>query len=341
MSYLSPFLPPDEYYIFALAGMFSQFSLVLNLIFIPLWLILKVRYALVSLLVILVGLPLNLRQAAFNFSAPEQPAGSIKIMSYNVQLFGLYNWKNNKEIRNEIFEFIKREDPDIVCFQEYFYEEKNTFKTTDSLLQILSATNCHFEAASSLYKTHHWGAATFSRFPIVSKGKVKFGTSRGNICIYTDLKIGSDTVRVVNVHFESNRVDNRTITKLTEADSTSSEAAGRIFENLRKSYVKRVTQVAQVREVIQQSPYKVIVCGDFNDLPLSYTYQQISDGLTDAFLHSGLGLGYTYAGKIPFLRIDYILHDKDIESYKFKVYHKKLSDHYPVGCYLSINKDSL
>jgi endonuclease/exonuclease/phosphatase family metal-dependent hydrolase len=330
MSYLSPFLQPDEYYIFALAGMFSQFSLLLNLLFIPLWLILKVRYTVLSLLVILVGLPFNLRQVAINFSPKEQPAGSIKIMSYNVQLFGLYNWKKNKEIRNEIFEFLKREDPDIICFQEYFYEEKNSFKTTDSLLQILSATNSHFEAASSLYNTHHWGAATFSRYPIVGKGKVKFGTSRGNICIYTDVKIGTDTLRVVNVHFESNRVDNKTISKLTESDSTSTEAAGLIFENLRKSYVKRVPQVSQVKEVIKNSPHKIVLCGDFNDVPVSYTYSTTKGDLRDAFIETGKGFGATFANKFSIFRIDYTFFNSGIKINSYKTIRKELSDHYPV-----------
>lgn len=333
---------PDSAWIFPFFGLTYFAWLIVNALFILVWLILKLRYALLSLAVIAVGLPIHLRQTAFRYSSAESPASaeSVRVMSYNVQLFGLYNWKENKKHRNEMFRFLRKSDPDIACFQEYFYEETDYFETTDTLVKILDADYVHFESASSLHGTHHWGAATFSRFPIINKGKIKFEKTRGNICLYSDIVRKKDTVRVFNVHFESNHLETEKIDRLADGDSTARIIAFDMFKALRRSYQKRAKQVQQVREAIEKSPHPVIVCGDFNDTPVSYTYSQISHGLKDAFLESGTGLGFTYAGKIPFLRIDYILHDKRLRSSQFKVIKgKKLSDHYPVECLFEFGEE--
>lgn len=335
MSYGAAYVSPSDGWLFPFFGLTYFFWLFVNLLFIPVWLILKWKYALLGIAVLLLGVPLHLRHTMFRYTRPETEfaAGHMRVMSYNVQLFGLYNWKDNKKHRNEMFRFLRKWDPDVVCFQEYFYEETDYFETTDTLVKILDADNVHFESASSLHGTHHWGAATFSRYPIVHKGKIKFEKTKGNICLYSDIVKDKDTLRVFNVHFESNHLETEKIDRLVEGDSTARIIAMDMFRALRGSYQKRAKQVDLVRQAIQKSPYPVIVCGDFNDTPMSYTYSQISHGLKDAFLESGTGLGFTYAGKIPFLRIDYIFHDKRLRSKNFKVIKdKKLSDHYPVEC---------
>lgn len=335
LSYGAAYISPDGAWLFPFFGLTYFFWLIVNVLFILVWLILKWKYTLLGISVILLGLPIHLRQTAFRYTAAEKEPGpsDMRVMSYNVQLFGLYNWKDNKKHRNEMFRFLRKADPDIACFQEYFYEETDYFETTDTLVKILDADNVHFESASSLHGTHHWGAATFSRYPIVHRGKIKFEKSRGNICLYSDVVKGKDTLRIFNVHFESNHLETEKIDRLAEGDSTARIIAFDMFKALRRSYRKRAKQVDVVREAIENSPHPVIVCGDFNDTPVSYTYSQIAHGLKDAFLESGTGLGFTYAGKIPFLRIDYILHDKSLKSSGFKVgKNKKLSDHYPVEC---------
>lgn len=334
-SYASAYISPDKAWILPFFGLTYSIWLILNILFIPIWAILKVRLSLISIIAIIIGAPIHMRHTKFRFvqAEAESSSESFRVMSYNVQLFGLYNWKDNKKHRNEMFRFLRKSDPDIACFQEYFYEETDYFETTDTLVKILDADNVHFEAASSLHGTHHWGAATFSRYPIVHRGKIKFEKSKGNICLYSDIVKGADTVRVFNVHFESNHLETEKIDRLAEGDSTARIIASDMFKALRKSYQKRAKQVDLVREAIEKSPYPVIVCGDFNDTPVSYSYSEISHGLKDAFLESGTGFGFTYAGKIPFLRIDYILHDERLKSSQFKVIRdKKLSDHYPIEC---------
>jgi endonuclease/exonuclease/phosphatase family metal-dependent hydrolase len=341
VSYSAFMISPEKIWAIALFGLTYPLWVLANLLFIPVWLILKMRYSLMSLLVLAAGIPVHARQAAWGTPQMSGDEGTVKIMSYNVQLFGLYNWKDNKKHRNEMFRFLRKEDPDIACFQEYFYEETDYFETTDTLVDILDAPHVHFEPASSLHGTHHWGVATFSRYPIIKRDKIKFERSKGNICLITDIKKGRDTVRIFNVHFESNHLETDKIDRLAQGDSTARIIALDMFRALRKSYKRRAVQVEKVSKAISESPYPVIVCGDFNDTPVSYTYAKISHGLEDAFLYSGRGLGFTYAGKIPFLRIDYILHDKRIRSSGFRVVNeKKLSDHYPVECYMQFPREA-
>lgn len=334
-SYASAYVSPDKIWLLAFFGLTYSVWLAINVLFTLIWVIIKTRYALLSLAVILLGAPIHIRQTALRFTQKETEISSndMRVMSYNVQLFGLYNWKENKKHRNEMFRFLRKSDPDVACFQEYFYEETDYFETTDTLVKILDADNVHFESVSSKHGTHHWGVATFSRYPIIKRGKIKFEKTKGNICLYTDIVKGKDTLRIFNVHFESNHLETEKIDRLAEGDSTARIIATDMFKALQKSYVKRAKQVDSVSKAIKESPYPVIVCGDFNDTPVSYTYSKISSGLKDAFLESGTGFGFTYAGKIPFLRIDYIFHDKRLNSTQFKVIRgKKLSDHYPIEC---------
>ncbi len=81
---------------------------------------------------------------------------------------------------------------------------------------------------------------------------------------------------------------------------------------------------------IQKSPYPAIICGDFNDTPMSYTYWKLSRGRRDSFKDAGKGFGATYSMLQPLLRIDYILSPKDVRATSHKIVKLKYSDHYPV-----------
>ena len=107
-----------------------------------------------------------------------------------------------------------------------------------------------------------------------------------------------------------------------------------IIRKIKTASEMRAEQVRKIREHIDNSPSKVVVCGDFNDHPVSYSYQKIRKNLKDAFVESGRGIGRTYVGKLPSFRIDYILHSKGFNSYNFKTINFRMSDHLPVTCIL-------
>ena len=104
---------------------------------------------------------------------------------------------------------------------------------------------------------------------------------------------------------------------------------------MKSSYINRANESKKIKEHINSSPFPVIVCGDFNDTPISYTYSTLKENLSDAFKESGIGIGNSYVG-IPSLRIDYILHDKKFNSYNYKKNKYELSDHFPISCSILI-----
>ena len=154
--------------------------------------------------------------------------------------------------------------------------------------------------------------------------------------------IRNDTVRVYNLHLASisfgkneyKLIDNISKTSISDPDLDRSKS---IFRRLKKGFLVRAGQAELVKAHMAGCKYKIILCGDFNDTPSSYAYHLLSGNLKDAFGQSGRGIGKTYHGKLPFLRIDYILHDKSFNSNNYGIYPESLTDHYPVSCYLSLD----
>lgn len=268
------------------------------------------------------------------------PPASIKVMSYNVKLFDLYNWTGNYKTRNKIFEVIKKEQPSILCVQEYFHSDGGKFQNNVPVADLLNTTYSYIQYGITLHDTNHWGMATFSKYPIVSKGKLLYEEGRTNFCIYTDLKIEEDTIRVYNVHLQSHHFKENDYKFLENPDSASNgeimKGVKNIGARVKKAAVKRANQVDVLKAHMQLSPYPYIICGDFNDPPFSYAYQTLRKELKDSFTEKGKGFGITYRGNFPPFRIDFILHHDKFMTHKFQLFRNKLSDHYPVMAWLTL-----
>jgi len=352
LSYLALFISPEFFWMFAFIGLAYPILLVTNILFLAFWLVVNWKRGLFSALMILLGIS-KISDLYQWRNVPEQSQidtfnamdSTIRVLSYNVRLFDLYNWSENKNTRNKIMELISKQQADILCFQEFFYEDTGNFNTLDTLLQIQPATYVQIEHTATVKKVNHWGIATFSRYPILKKGLIEFKDSTDNISIYSDIIAYGDTFRVYNLHLESIRFrgeDYKALKTITgNEDNTNLDGPQKIIHRMRRAFIRRARQTDIISEHIANCPHPVIVCGDFNDTPNSYAYHQISKNLSDAFRTSGSGIGTTYIGMIPFLRIDYILYSPDVfESMYFKVIHKKLSDHYPVNSCLHIKYKS-
>ncbi len=344
---LALYVSPEKLWMLAFMGLLFPFLFLINICFLLIWLFIYPRRALISLIVIILCLPQFSSIVQFKFqNTPEELTRSkneVKVLSYNVRLFDLYNWTDNKTTRNKIIELVRAVNADIICFQEFFHEDTGSFNTLDTLRRIQPANKIHIEYTAHVKNVNHWGIATFSSYPIIHKGQLKFRDSTDNISIFTDLKINNDTIRVYNLHLESIRFrseDYKALESLTgKKDETKLGGPQKIIGRMRKAYIRRARQTNIIHEHISQSPYPVIVCGDFNDPPSSYSYKKISDNLADAFIEAGSGFGTTYVGLIPFLRIDYILHSREFyNAAAFSVIPEKYSDHYPIISVLKKNE---
>jgi len=259
---------------------------------------------------------------------------NYKILSYNVRVFNLWNWSPDKDRSRRIYDFIRKSNAKIVCLQE-FYSKKDIGKNAkDSILTQSRLKSSHIVYTTIKGEKTSFGIATFTAFPIFNRGSVQM-KAEDNYCIYSDIIIEKDTIRIYNIHLESIHLgekDYRLIDGFNSNDTIDVKGLKNIFWKFKKSYKKRALQVNSIVDHIKTCRYPVILCGDFNDTPYSYVYGQLSSFLTDAFRISGHGIGYTYINKYPAFRIDYILHSSELKSFGFKSQKIKLSDHYPVEC---------
>ncbi len=334
-SVLAQYINPHSFWYFSPAGWLFPILFVVNFFLLGFWILVRIKYSLLPLSALLISLPLVRDFVSFGFNKykPNKETEHIRIMSYNVRNFDLYNWSHNEQSRKGMLAIIDNEDPNIVCFQEYYTQDTGFYNNTDLLKTKIGFEQTHVEINYTLYKTHHWGIATFTNYPIINKGVVKFDTKTKNIAIYTDIATPLDTVRVFNVHLQSYRLGKQDfdyIDRLQQGVSIDKESNKRIIQKLRIAFSMRAEQVRAIKEYINNSPYRVIVCGDFNDTPISYAYDQLTKKLEDSFLEAGWGIGHTYINPIPLFRIDFILKDPAFVAYDYRITHKDFSDHYPI-----------
>ncbi len=344
ISYLASYVSPENFWFIAFFGLAYQLLVFANIVFVIYWSVQIKKRGIYSLIIILAGWANIHHFVQFNFNdVPDGSKKMIKVMSYNVKVFDLYNWSHNLETRAKIFQLIGDQSPDIMCLQEFFSRDSSQLDNLDSLIKFQKAKYVHVEYTTLVKRVHHWGIATFSAYPILSKGKVDFGYNSNNICIYTDIKIGLDTVRIYNMHLQSisfSKEDYKYVEDLqNDVETEDIEHSKNIFKRLKLAFVKRSQQADLIETSIAASPYPVIVCGDFNDTPSSYTYHTISKNLNDAFVESGNGFGKSYVGIFPSFRIDYILHSTNFKAYNFRTIREELSDHFPVCCYLEVDSN--
>ncbi|MGE5317422.1 MAG: endonuclease/exonuclease/phosphatase family protein, partial [Chloroflexota bacterium] len=233
-------------------------------------------------------------------------------------------------------ELFGNEKPDILCIQEFHAGRKEKIDIADSIRYYTNLKYNQISLVEKDGKKMPYGIATFSKWPIINKQVITFEDNPVNFCIYSDIVINKDTVRLFNLHLESIKLSREDylyveeLPKNPDSQELFSESSRKILRKFKRAYVRRTPQAIAVKEVIDQSKYPVIVCGDFNDTPSSYTYYHLAKGLSDAFKESGNGIGMTYAGSLPSFRIDYILYDESYSSVNFKTIKKNFSDHYPI-----------
>ncbi len=264
----------------------------------------------------------------------------LSVMSFNVRMLDYYNWTGEKNVHEKIFDMIRKENPDVLCLQE-FYSSKNESKFSEHyiLARLNQYKYKHIEYRSGKRGRRNFGLVTFSKYPILEKGNLKFEHT-SNFSIHTDIKAHGQRVRVFNNHLESIRFSSKHLNFLDSLnyknDVERREGMKEITSKMRTAFEHRADQAERIGRHISNSPYPPIVCGDFNDTPVSYVYSQMRGNLKDAFVESGKGFGGTYNGRLPSFRIDFIFHDKRFDSYDFKKFDVNYSDHFPIMATLNL-----
>lgn len=321
-------------------GLTFPIFLVGNVCFLAMWLILQqYKASLLPLLTLLCCFSDIHTLFPINLSRPNPPHGSISLLSFNIMGF---DGCRKGEQGNAILNYLKASGADLLCLQEYATgTDRKRHLMQKEIEEALEAYPYHAITNIGGNSGHANKLACYSKFPILSARPVAYDSHYNGSVIYR-IRVGEDTLTVINNHLESN--------KLTKQDKVVYEELLSVPEKEKmrsgmKQLVKKLAEASAIRaeqadtlaKVLQRvTDGKVIVCGDFNDIPLSYAYHTIARcGLTDAFAHAGLGAGISYNQHHFYFRIDHILTGKALESYRCYVDRSiKESDHYPIRSFI-------
>lgn len=328
--------------LFSYIGLGFGITLFVNILYLIAWAVFsKWKPALVCIVALLICYKPILTFFPMHLFPKRVPENSIKILSYNVQ--GFINEYKKDASKRPALQFIASTDADIVCLQEYFASKTGqSFISQRDINRILN--KYPYQSVTRLAssgKYHTFGLACFSKHPIENTQEVVFESSFNGAAIYT-IRINGKKYSVANVHLQTNQItaeDKKLYADfLQNNDSVKLDAVTtNIRHRLGKAYRQRVKQVQKIKNQIDDhSNDGVILCGDFNDTPISYAYNQMKKGLIDAYATTNFGPGITYHQDLFLFRIDYIMHSLNIDSYKTHVHKVKYSDHYPLSAYLKL-----
>ncbi|MTE27692.1 endonuclease/exonuclease/phosphatase family protein [Winogradskyella ouciana] len=317
ISYLLPYLPPKSFATLSVLSLGVPLLILLNILFFIYWVLQVKKQMLLSLVVLILGWSYLSSMYKFSSSKKVENENNISVMSYNVRLFNIFEWLPNKTVKADITELIKKEQPDILCLQEY--------RTKDPV-----ELNGYYGYNTTFNNAVKRGQALFSKFPIINSGSLEFSGTSNNV-IFADIVKAKDTIRIYNVHLQSSGVN-------TDVEILKKETSGQLFKQVSKTFKAQQTQVELFLKHKSKCPYKTIVTGDFNNTAYSYIYKEIKgDDLVDTFEEAGNGFGKTYDFKFFPLRIDFILVDESFTVNGFKTFDNKLSDHYPIKATIALD----
>jgi vancomycin resistance protein VanJ len=317
LSYLLPYASPKSFASISVLSLIVPLFIILNVLFIVYWLLKVKKQLLLSLLVLLLGFNHVTSLYKFTSSRNIDTENNLSIMNYNVRLFNLYNWISEEHIETQIVDLIQKEQPDIISFQEYQPQDNVNLSFYKYKYEKLSGTRVQY------------GQAIFSKYPIIASGSIAFPNTANN-AIYADVVKNKDTIRIYNVHLQSLRID-------TDVENLKTEDSERLFKRISETFKKQELQTELFIKHKDKSPYKMIICGDFNNTAFSYVYKEIKGDLVDTFQEAGNGFGRTFNFKYFPIRIDFILADKAFKINGFKTLEDKLSDHYPILAKVSLH----
>ncbi|HZW71155.1 MAG TPA: endonuclease/exonuclease/phosphatase family protein [Hanamia sp.] len=334
------YFDPAKWWFISLLTLALPYLLLFLVIFFFFWLFVKPFWIILPACIILISLDAVKNIFPFHldteFQIQKKP-GEIRVMSWNVELFNILHYKDQPEKKQRIIDLINKYDPDIACFQEMVAgDNKKAINYFPDILQALKFKDYFYSygVKNDFDKYHHFGIIIFSKFPIIRKQTlVNKPDSYNSTFQFVDVARKEDTFRIFNVHLQSLKFSQENLNYLDKgtvpSEGNISESKNIIYK-IKLGVLKRASQANFIKDEMNHSPYPVIICGDFNDVPVSYSYEKIGDGMKNAFVEKGSGVSRTFSSISPTLRIDNIFTDQKFKIMDYTRIKKSYSDHFPI-----------
>ncbi len=350
---LTPFINPGKSWFIAMLGLAFPFLFILVLFFLICWIFRRSRWAFLCVAALLLSWKQVSVMFSFHFPAKfkaEKSTATLRVMTWNLSSWGESNRSDGKrsDYQDEMVQVIKNSNADVLCFQEYLFLKNKQYR--DSIIPALQESGYRYAYFVQTNYTYHiyktttlTAMAILSKYPITDSAHFFYTEDQyAEPLIYADMKINNQTIRIFSVHLQSVMFGSRqynTLQNLEDPSKASIKESKAIAYKLRNAYVNRAGQSEMLNKKVKESPYPVVICGDFNDVPNSYSYFTARGELQDAFLKKGFGFGKTFQMISPTLRIDYILADRKFDVLQFDRIKVPYSDHYPIVADLMLTKE--
>lgn len=343
--YVLPHTDQNYFWILNLLAMVFPFLLLLQLGFLIFWLIVKPKLSIIP--VVTLVLCFGFIRSVFGFHQANpvtiNKKEGFRMATWNVHLYNFY--ENNGTLDPGMLQYTRSLRADVLAVQEFVFSlDSNSSISLDNVRKRLGykyviAGNdrrfgVHTNAGARNEKYFPFCVALFSNYPILKWERKQSLREYNHTYLWADILVGNDTIRFFNVHLQSMhfvKKDYDFIENIDQQDMDGVKKAGRyLISKIKAANLLRAIQVEDVRDEVARSPHEVILCGDFNDVPNSYSYQAIADKLKDAHVKKGSGLGRTFRFLAPTLRIDNIFYSPSVTLERFGPMNTPLSDHLPL-----------
>ncbi|MCA8831855.1 endonuclease/exonuclease/phosphatase family protein [Hymenobacter pini] len=319
-------------------------ALALNLLLVGYWLLRRWPVALLPLALAVLTWPHFQRGLALhpfrlvNAPAPEK-GPVVRVLSANVRIFNVYPQLRNEGLQSSkaMVKWLQDNPADILCLQEFYNEPAGTKTQDGTVFRTVDKIGREAGRQTFLSKTltnsagAEFGMAIFSRFPIVHHGTISFGKLTQNHAMWADVRLPSqDTIRVYSFHLQSMSMEEKDIVDSYSSKAGLKQKGAGLLRRFKRGAIARHWQVDTLVKRFNRCRYPILLCADLNDVPYSYSYDQLADNFQNAWATVGNGVGSTYNGRLPFVRIDNQFAGFRFSVEDFQVHHEiPYSDHFP------------
>ncbi|WP_425639543.1 endonuclease/exonuclease/phosphatase family protein [Algoriphagus yeomjeoni] len=321
--FASVFISPEYFKYVGLLPFFIPVFLLLNLFLVVILILSWRKLAFLPLLALILGYKFFL--ATFQIHPKNERIDGLKVLTYNAHMF-YYKSKSEGTADANVFTWLQDQEADVKVFQEFYQDNTTPSRDAVKILGKNSNYKVSYHITDGNPTKRSNGLAIFSKYPIINDGKV-FDAQGTNGAIFADIMVNSDTVRIYNAHLESMRIDSDGLENIEGVKENYRQTLGK----LHRGSLARSKQLKVLLEHMDNSPHPLILMGDLNEIPYSYTYFKLSENYENAFEKAGTGFGFTYNRILFFLRIDHIFSSPSLQAVQFKTHREvDYSDHYPV-----------